>query len=78
MHFTHSEIGEYLFNVTELGSGTVQNGLEYDDTQYQVKVAVQYAEDADGNPAQDLKAVVTWSMERQMMPETRWKQKEIL
>lgn len=61
MHFTHSEIGEYLFNVTELGSGTVQNGLEYDDTQYQVKVAVQYAEDADGNPAQDLKAVVTWS-----------------
>ncbi|WP_300942356.1 Spy0128 family protein, partial [Faecalibaculum rodentium] len=61
MHFTHSEIGEYLFNVTELGSGTVQNGLEYDDTTYQVKVVVQNAMDADGNPTQDLEAVVTWS-----------------
>ncbi|WP_276935959.1 Spy0128 family protein [Faecalibaculum rodentium] len=61
MNFTHNEIGEYLFNVTEVGSGSVQNGLEYDDTTYQVKVVVRQAEDADGNPTQDLEAVVTWS-----------------
>ena len=61
MNFTHNEIGEYLFNVTEVGSGSVQNGLKYDDTQYQVKVTVQYKLDADGNPTQDLEAVVSWS-----------------
>lgn len=61
MHFTRSEIGEYLFNVTEVGRGTVQNGLEYDDTKYQVKVVVQNATDEDGNLTQDLEAVVTWS-----------------
>ncbi len=61
MNFTHNEIGEYLFNVTEVGSGTVQNGLEYDDTKYQVKVVVQNATDEDGNLTQDLEAVVTWS-----------------
>ncbi|WP_289683542.1 Spy0128 family protein [Faecalibaculum rodentium] len=59
MHFTH--IGEYQFVVTEVDRGSVQNGLKYDNTEYLVKVTVQYKLDTAGNPPQDLEAVVSWS-----------------